>query len=110
MPKSLHFLNANKVTTSLKRSVKELVHDHLSLAISDETAWHYNTKRSVNAEQTHLCRYWQEQGVDKEAAYQTWVALESPQAVGVRCNQGLMTFTFSYINCAVTFRGEELRE
>ena len=43
---------------------------------------HYNTKRSVNAEQTHLCRYWQEQGVDKEAAYQTWVALESPQAVG----------------------------
>lgn len=43
---------------------------------------HYNTKRSVNAEQTHLCRYWQEQGVDKEAAYQIWVALQSPQAVG----------------------------
>ena len=41
MPQSLHFLNANKVTTSLKRSVKELVHNHLSLAISDETAWHY---------------------------------------------------------------------
>ena len=43
---------------------------------------HYKTKRRVNAEQTHLCRYWQEQGVDKEGAYQTWVALESPQAVG----------------------------
>lgn len=43
---------------------------------------HYNTVRSVNAEQTHLCQYWQEQGVDKNEAYKIWVSLESPQVVG----------------------------
>lgn len=43
---------------------------------------HYNTKRSVNAEQAHLCRYWQEKGFDKEEAYKIWVSLESPQVVG----------------------------
>lgn len=43
---------------------------------------HYNTKRSVNAEQIHLCRYWQEKEFDKEEAYKIWVSLESPQAVG----------------------------
>ena len=42
---------------------------------------HYNTKRSVNAEQTHLCRYWQEQGVEYNEAYKIWVLLESPQVV-----------------------------
>lgn len=42
---------------------------------------HYNTKRSVNAEQTHLCRYWQEQGVEYNEAYKIWILLESPQVV-----------------------------
>ena len=42
---------------------------------------HYNTKRSVNAEQPHLCRYWQEQGVKHNEAYKIWVLLESPQVV-----------------------------
>lgn len=45
------------------------------------TQGHYNTKRSVNAEQTHLCRYWQEQGVEYNEAYKIWVLLESPQVV-----------------------------
>lgn len=43
---------------------------------------HYNTKRSVNTEQTRLCQYWQEQGVDKDEAFKVWVSLESPQVVG----------------------------
>lgn len=42
---------------------------------------HYNTKRSVNAEQIHLCRYWQEQGVNNSEAYKIWISLESPQVV-----------------------------
>lgn len=43
---------------------------------------HYNTKRSVNTEQTRLCQYWQEQGVDKDEAFKIWVSLESPQVIG----------------------------
>ena len=43
---------------------------------------YYNTRRSINTEQTHLCQYWQEQGVTKETAYKIWVELESPQVVG----------------------------
>lgn len=43
---------------------------------------HYNTKRSVNTEQTHLCQYWQEQGVGKDEAFKIWISLESPQVIG----------------------------
>lgn len=42
---------------------------------------YFNTKRSVNAEQVHLCRYWQEHGVDNSEAYEIWISLESPQVV-----------------------------
>lgn len=43
---------------------------------------HYNTKRSVNTEQTRLCQYWQERGIDKDEAFKIWVSLESPQVIG----------------------------
>lgn len=48
---------------------------------------HYNTKRSVNTEQTRLCQYWQEQGVDKDRAYAIWATLNSPQVVASLCEE-----------------------
>lgn len=48
---------------------------------------HYNTVRSVNTEQTRLCQYWQEQGVDKDEAYEIWITLSSPQVIASLCEE-----------------------
>lgn len=56
---------------------------------------YYNTKRSVVAEQTHLCQYWQEQGVSKEEAYETWCLLGSPQVIAC-FSKGELREQFNY--------------
>ena len=56
---------------------------------------HYNTKRSVVAEQTHLCQYWQEKGIDKKEAYETWCLLGSPQVIAC-FSKGELREQFNY--------------